>query len=360
MSGDSLKVSLLDKAKWITQVRRDTELTDAAFRLASLVCDLVNPAKGFCYAGQAYLAEHGATTERAVRNHLKALVEGGHIAVKRRGRAGASHYFLVQKDGAATDTPNDHDRNGGAGHSDDEQADNRNGGAGQRPVGTDYDRNGSVVMTGTAVPPSKIKNKRSCFAPLSRRAGKREQVSQDEDSPTPPADLAAVAQSRALDARWAEAVGPDLAKELGSTDLLHRAIAAGEFIAEDVDAGIADWLRRGTSAPRKWIFFEGWAEKAAARRKAGTDGAGRLASVPREAVADRGAEVPADSVRLEGGVVRTRLQIASEVERWHRGEAWNQMLGFPPDSEFTTVPAEMRGPRRYRQDGAAQPAQIVV
>jgi len=212
-------------------------------------------------------------------------------------------------------------------------------------------------MTGTAVPPSKIKNKRSCFAPLSRRAGKREQVSQDEGSPTPPADLAAVAQSRALDARWMEAIGPDCECKIRSTEPLHRAIAAGSITPEDVDSAISDWRRIGTEPPRGWSFFVRWAERAANRRKAGTDGAGRLASHPSDPNMTAAGE---PLIRLEGGVLRTYAQIASDVERWHRGEAWNHHLGFPPDSEFTTVPVDLRGPRRYRRDGAAQPREIVV
>ena len=341
------KVTLLDKWKWMRGVVADRAVPREALATGFVVADLVSAKLGYAYPGQDYIAGVVGVSKTSVNGHLKKLASEGHLGVKRRGRAGPSHYRLLYKPIPPGSEPDEHEFKPDGTYSGSTEPDKF------KPDGTyngpedAFEFKAGPIMNSSRLEPTKPRTKRSenPASPFLREPEARKaRQADDVDKPASPvADRPQVVsgpERREADRRWADAVGPNaialLAKDPDGTDRLWTAIAAGRFTVEDVDAGIGDWTRNGkNNEPRFWGFFERWAEAAAQRRsaRAGQPDAPTPAAKP----------AATDGLwTLVGGVRRTMAFLEAEVARWDDGYAWDEAnLGDAPDSKFTSLPRHL-------------------
>ena len=84
------------KRLWLIQVAKDGHLPPSAYRVSQLLPKWINRKTEEAFPAQQTIAEELALTTRAVTKALAALVQGGHLSVKRgkRGYKGTNTYKM--------------------------------------------------------------------------------------------------------------------------------------------------------------------------------------------------------------------------------------------------------------------------
>ena len=76
-----LNINHIERSRWRRGMAADPNISSSAFRLASVIEDLMNHTSGEAFAGQDELAALSAVSARQVRQHLEALAAAGWIIV---------------------------------------------------------------------------------------------------------------------------------------------------------------------------------------------------------------------------------------------------------------------------------------
>ncbi|KAB2681382.1 helix-turn-helix domain-containing protein [Brucella pseudintermedia] len=76
-----LNLNHIERSRWRRGMAADPNISSSAFRLASVIEDLMNHTSGEAFAGQDELAALSAVSARQVRQHLEALAAAGWIIV---------------------------------------------------------------------------------------------------------------------------------------------------------------------------------------------------------------------------------------------------------------------------------------
>ena len=323
------------KAAWQEAITLDVQLSHFAARLGFVIGIHLNRKTREAFPGQARLAEQLGATRRGVQGGIDQLVERGHLAViPSANRKGGNHYRPLLKEVSPSspeqpDSPDEASSHAnGCAH---EKSSHANGGA--HDNGSHV--NGHSTLMRTAVRPNLLSEPfKKEAAPQPARGNSDIKIEKRERAAPMPEPDQVVDRQKTLDATWAGIVGPKLADQLGDTQPLHRAIAAGDITAEDVAAGIRDGLAKGKVAPTSWGWFTGWARGAAKARAAGRP----AHSTVRDELAAF-APPPAGIIEFPGGFRRSEEAVVVELKRFAAGHPWNEsVLGFPPDSPWCSVP----------------------
>ncbi len=370
------KVSLLAKWRWVRQVAADREVPREMLHTAFAVADLVNAELGFAFAGQAYIAGVVGVSDRSVGVHLQRLVAAGHLGVTRRGKAGASHYRLLQKGVEAPDCGGPHEPKPASDQNGSQEAHEPKPASGQSDLWQDYEPKPDVIMNRSRLRTNKLKNKRSESASPPRRGGGHANGSAVMADPEPvpdrpkvvpavaadgvsdlvdfqatPAVADAYAARRRREAEWRRLLQHDGCITQSDASPVHSIIDDGLATEAEVLAEI-EALTRSTFRPRLWGGVRKFVLDEIGKRKAST---------PRPiAVLEREPDRPAGAIEIPGSGWRTVAQFEEHRRRWDMRYTWDEaQFGPPPDSEFTLCPPELRGPRKPRPAAADGPVDAV-
>ena len=383
-------VRYVDRLVWLKQIQRDHQgLPPSALTVALTIVDHVDN-HGEAFPSQPTMAEITGLNVRAIRRATDALAERGHLTIKVvRGRPtkntaiqkSHNRYVPLWLSGTLQAPPSPDDgsenRTARAGF-DAGKPDNLSMKTGQfehenRTARAAYqtfdqtlrpDEPRESAPDGHVGLPDDVLGANSSEAARCRVeadssgtqkvqplwASTHDGVSDLADFDAAPAVADAHAVRRRREAEWRRLLQHDACITKLDAGVVHAIIDDGLATEAEVLAEI-EALTRSKFRPRLWGGVRKFVLDEIVKRRPST---------PRPTSAiERDPERPDDAIPVAGGF-RTAAQFAEARRRWDDGFRWDaEQFGDPPDTEFTCVPPELRGPRKRRTAAVDRPVDTV-